>query len=60
MVGANAMASGLTGALSSYGRSPVSFNNLYGNSIYNPNTGQGGFSGTSLSNFYTGTGTSGD
>lgn len=60
MVGANAMASGLTGALSSYGRSPVSFNNSYGNSIYNPNTGQGGFSGTSLSNFYTGTGTSGD
>jgi len=32
MVGANAMASGLTGALSSYGRSPVSFNSLYGNS----------------------------
>lgn len=32
MVGSNAMTSGLTGALTAYGRSPVSFNSLYGNS----------------------------
>ena len=30
MVGANAMTSGLTGALSAYGKSPVGFNSLYG------------------------------
>jgi hypothetical protein len=32
MIGSNAMTSGLTGALTAYGRSPVSFNSLYGNS----------------------------
>jgi len=32
MVGSNAMTSGLTGALTAYGKSPVSFNSLYGNS----------------------------
>jgi hypothetical protein len=30
MIGANALTSGLTGALSTYGRSPVSFSSLYG------------------------------
>jgi hypothetical protein len=62
MVGSNAMASGLTGALSAYGRSPVSFNSLYGgNQMYNPTTNTGGFSGSSLANtFYSGTGGIGD
>jgi hypothetical protein len=58
MVGANAMTSGLTGALSAYGKSPVSFSSLYGgNQMYNPTTNTGGFSGSSLANtFYSGTG----
>jgi hypothetical protein len=56
------MTSGLTGALTAYGRSPVSFNSLYGNSqTYNPTTNTGGFSGSSLANtFYSGTGGIGD
>tara|TARA_R110000868_G_scaffold120523_2_gene320078 strand:- start:242 stop:1033 length:792 start_codon:yes stop_codon:yes gene_type:complete len=62
MVGSNAMTSGLTGALSAYGKSPVSFNSLYGgNQMYNPTTNTGGFSGSSLANtFYSGTGGIGD
>ena len=62
MVGANALTSGLTGALSTYGKNPVSWGNLYGNSqTYNPTTNTGGFSGSSLANtFYSGTGGIGD
>ena len=62
MVGSNALTSGLTGALSTYGKNPVSWGNLYGNSqTYNPTTNTGGFSGSSLANtFYSGTGGIGD
>jgi hypothetical protein len=51
MVGANAMASGLTGALSSYGKSPVSFNSLYGGGNIGPVQNTGGYYDSSQQQF---------
>jgi hypothetical protein len=51
MVGSNAMTSGLTGALTAYGRSPVSFNSLYGGGNIGPVQNTGGYYDSSQQQF---------